>query len=76
VEDKTCLFCNEHESIHHLFSDCVVAKVILGYIAAIFDKHIESDFESVARWWLSENNFFCSDYLFICNSLDLMVYPQ
>jgi hypothetical protein len=74
VEDKTCLFCNEHESIHHLFFDCVVAKVILGHIAAIFDKPIESDFESVARWWLSENKHSVLN-IFSC-SLDLMVYPQ
>jgi hypothetical protein len=26
VEDKTCLFCAEQESVHHLFYECVVAK--------------------------------------------------
>jgi hypothetical protein len=25
VEDPTCLFCNEHESVNHLFFECAVA---------------------------------------------------
>jgi hypothetical protein len=26
IDDTTCLFCSERESVHHLFFDCVVAK--------------------------------------------------
>jgi hypothetical protein len=28
VEDKTCLFCEEAETVHHLFFDCCVAKLM------------------------------------------------
>jgi hypothetical protein len=28
VEDKTCLFCEEQESVHHLFYGCVVASQV------------------------------------------------
>ena len=28
VEDPTCVFCGENESINHLFFDCVVASQI------------------------------------------------
>jgi hypothetical protein len=55
VDDKSCLFCNEHEIVHHLFFDCVVAKVIWGCISDVFDKDIGTAFQSVARWWISEN---------------------
>jgi hypothetical protein len=26
LDDSTCLFCTEKESVHHLFFDCVVAR--------------------------------------------------
>jgi hypothetical protein len=28
LDDKTSLFCEEQESVHHLFFDCVVAKQV------------------------------------------------
>jgi hypothetical protein len=55
VVDKTCLFCSEPESAQHLFFDCVVAKVLWTTISDIFNKSIGLDFESVARWWISES---------------------
>jgi hypothetical protein len=31
VEDSSCLFCKETESVNHLLFECVVAKNSLGY---------------------------------------------
>jgi hypothetical protein len=35
VDDKTCLFCNELESVHHLFYECVVARRIWEAISEV-----------------------------------------
>jgi len=55
VEDITCLFCNENESVHHLFFGCCVASVMWRHLSEIFDVNLGADYESVARWWLSNN---------------------
>ena len=55
VEDRTCLFCSELETVDHLFFDCFLAKKIWTVISDIFGIHIGTDFESVARWWISNN---------------------
>jgi len=46
VEDVSCLFCLEQESVNHLFFSCCVAAT-RSYIAEIFNKDIGCDFESV-----------------------------
>jgi hypothetical protein len=66
----TCLFCNEHESIHHLCIDCVVAHFIWDVISSCFNKNIDTDFESVARWWISENRN--SEYILLCYHMDYL----
>jgi hypothetical protein len=35
VDDKTCLFCNERETVHHLFYDCVVANRVWEAISEV-----------------------------------------
>jgi hypothetical protein len=55
VDDVSCLFCNEHETAKHLFFECVVAKNIWDTVSSILDKPLGDDFESIARWWLSED---------------------
>ena len=55
VDDQTCLFCSEPESCHHLFFDCFVAKLIWPVISEMVGVEVGADFESVARWWLSNN---------------------
>jgi hypothetical protein len=54
VDDFTYLFCNEQESIHHLFFDCVVSRFLWESISSCFNKDLGADFESVARWWIRE----------------------
>jgi hypothetical protein len=65
VEDKTCLFCAKAELVHHLFYDCCVAQSMWWTISEITGVDIQSDFESMARMWLSEKRFGC---LNVCTS--------
>ena len=55
VENKSCLFCNEPKSVFHLFFECVVANVCWSYLADILNINLGYNFESVARWWVSNN---------------------
>jgi hypothetical protein len=55
VDDLTCLFCNEQETVDHLFFCCVIAKHLWEIVSSLFNKDLGVDFESVARWWISEN---------------------
>ena len=58
IEDLRCLFCNEPETTHHLFFECIVANVMWKHLSDIFDIALGSDYESVARWWLSNNSHY------------------
>jgi len=49
VEDLSCLFCSEPETVQHLFFDCCVAKVSWNHLSEILGTQIGTDFESVAR---------------------------
>jgi hypothetical protein len=55
VEDQACLFCSENETSHHLFFDCYVAKLVWPGISDMLGVSVGVDFESVARWWLNNN---------------------
>ena len=55
AEDKSCLFCCEEESINHLFFDCCVSKLIWGWISEVTEIQVGVDFESIGRWWISNN---------------------
>jgi hypothetical protein len=55
LDDKTCLFCNELESVSHLFFECCVAQCVWGEISELSDKVLGADFESVARFWVADN---------------------
>ena len=55
LEDLSCPFCSDTETITHLFFDCCVASVLWKHMSSIFDIQIGSNFESVARWWVSNN---------------------
>jgi hypothetical protein len=52
LDDKTCLFCKEDESIHHIFFDCCAAKVMWQFISEITDFPMISDFEYLGSLWL------------------------
>jgi hypothetical protein len=54
VEDMSCVFCSEPETVAHLFFDCCVARAFWEIISAVIGRQVGSDFESVAQLWLSE----------------------
>jgi hypothetical protein len=54
VDDLSCLFCSETESISHLFFECCVAKVFWQTISEITNVKLGSDFESVAKLWINQ----------------------
>ena len=52
LEDVSCLFCTEDESVHHLFFDCVVSKQIWAIISECLDISIGDNFTSIGTMWL------------------------
>jgi hypothetical protein len=57
VEDKTCLFCTEMESVYRLFFDCVVARQAWIAVFEVTGFKIGIDFESMAKCWLCNSGF-------------------
>jgi len=55
VEDKSCLFCCEDETVNHLFFECCVAKLIWNWVSEVVGVRVGDDFESIGRWWISDN---------------------
>lgn len=53
LNNQTCMFCCEVETIKHVFFDCCIAHVIWQEISTIVGKDVGQDFESVACWWVS-----------------------
>jgi len=48
VSDPSCLFCNERESISHLFFQCCVAKHVWAAFSVWLDRRMADDFESIS----------------------------
>jgi hypothetical protein len=48
-----CFFCSDPESVNHLFFDCFVAKLVWPVISKLLNIEVGQDFESIARWWVS-----------------------
>jgi hypothetical protein len=57
VEDKSCLFYSEAESVDHAFFECCVAKVLWEMVSEVTGLPVISDFQNVATWWLKRKNF-------------------
>lgn len=51
VEDLTCLFCDENESVQHLFFDCIVARHLWKFVAECFHMEIPVSFEDIGALW-------------------------
>jgi hypothetical protein len=61
-------------AIDHLFFKCFVASKIWEEISGIFGVQVGSDFESVARWWISnKKKKYCAKYILLCCTLVPMV---
>ena len=53
VEDESCLFCLDKESIHHLFFECVVAKQCWIIISEATGCSVIENMVDVGKLWLS-----------------------
>lgn len=71
MDDLSCLFCSEPETVHDLFFDCCVASVMWLYLSDIFDIQLGLDFESVVRWWIC-NKKWCVEHVLCCIDVVLM----
>jgi hypothetical protein len=58
-----CKFCDEDESIKHLFFECVVSKNIWGYVCEFFGFDIGKDYISVAGKWLNKKKFYVTNMI-------------
>ena len=56
IKPLDCVYCCCDESIHHLFFDCVVAKNLWSFVSSQFSKAVGYNFESVAKFWISEKS--------------------
>ena len=56
LEDLTCVFCCEPESLQHLFFDCVVARQVWLVIADCTKMPIPDSFESFLPFWKKKKN--------------------
>jgi hypothetical protein len=51
-----CSFCNEEETINHLFFECVVTRVVWGImISEVLSCNVGGDYLSVASMWINKN---------------------
>jgi hypothetical protein len=48
LDDQSCLFCSDNESVHHLFFYCCVARQMWYNIAEILELPVGQKFESIA----------------------------
>lgn len=55
VENLNCLFCNENESVHHLFFECVVAKQIWIDVVEVFGFNIPKNMIELSSFWEINN---------------------
>jgi hypothetical protein len=55
VSDKTCLFCCEDESVHHLLFECVVAKEVWSDIAQSFEFDYPRCMRELSDLWSANN---------------------
>jgi hypothetical protein len=67
VDDKTCLFYSEQESVRHLFFECCVAKLFWSWVEEITRRCVEADFESVASLWLHDKK--CRPLNVLCSAI-------
>jgi hypothetical protein len=57
VDDKSCIFCFESESVLHLLYECCVAINLWEIVVEIAGLHLVSDFESMAKWWIRSKKY-------------------
>jgi hypothetical protein len=53
------LLCADNETIHHLFFEYCVSKIMWQLCSEISGKQLGADFESVAKFWLQDKKIKC-----------------
>jgi hypothetical protein len=81
VNYPTCLFCDEQESISHLFFQCCVAKHVWAAISGWLEREMGEDFESIASLWIANKrhmirNIVSSAVLWVLWKLRNLLYFQ
>jgi hypothetical protein len=59
LDDNTCIFCSEPESVCHLFYECVVARRAWQLVSESIGFQVGSNYESGAKLWLCNKRFDC-----------------
>jgi hypothetical protein len=59
VDNDCCLFCDEKETLSHLFFSCCVVQAFWEHIFEVCGKQLGCDFESIAKWWLHDKQMRC-----------------
>lgn len=59
LDDLTCLFCKEVESMQHIFFDCINASSIWFVIAEFFDRNRIQCFNDVSSLWNLNKKSLC-----------------
>jgi hypothetical protein len=54
LDDKSCIFCSENETVNHIFFECCVSCQLWKNINEVLCVKVGHDFESVANLWLSD----------------------
>jgi hypothetical protein len=57
VDDTSCLFRSEPESISHMFFECVVARKTWVMVSSVLGVESESNYENLAKYWLCNKKF-------------------
>lgn len=71
LEDLSCLFCSDLESVHHLLFECAVATKLWNIISDIIGFSCGQDFLSIAKLRLSNKNFVAIIVNYICCPIGL-----
>jgi hypothetical protein len=57
MDDRSCVFCSESETVLHLLYECCVARTLWGIVFEIVGLPVVSDFESMAKWWTRSKKY-------------------
>jgi hypothetical protein len=57
IGNNRCLFCDEMESVHHLFFGCVVARQVWLVVSEVAGFELGINYESIAKLWLCNKKF-------------------
>ena len=56
LDDISCLFGCEVESVLHMFFECAVAAQLWRVLSNILEVNLGGSFESIGQFWLSNKN--------------------